>query len=130
MSISNTSEQLFSEAISQIRDIPGVDRVYFINEAKEIIKEHSNNQTDNYLEQVRNILNSESLLKPVSNKLYEDEFHTYSFLNEEGLIVISRLSNSENLYMVVIAGENEPVDLLNLLKICKENRLNFQESSV
>ena len=62
--------------------------------------------------------------------MFSDEFHTYSFLNEAGLMIISKLNNQESVYMIIVAGENEPVDLLNLLKICKEARLSFNDNTV
>jgi hypothetical protein len=42
-------------------------------------------------------------------------------LNENGLIVFSKVAD-EGLYLVIIGGENDPVDLMNLLRIVKEAR--------
>lgn len=112
---------MIDEIIAKIKDIAGVNVIYFLKD-NQIIKEHSNTADKNYLEQVQTILKSDSLLQSISSILFSGEFHTYSLLNEEGLMVISKLNNTESLYMIIVAGENEPVDLLSLLKICKETR--------
>ena len=127
--IIENQDQFFNEIIVKVKDVAGVDVVYFFN-GSQIIKEHHNTESDNYLEQVQNIVKSDPLLKSVSSNLFSEEFHTYSFLNESGLMVISKLSDSESLYMIIVAGENAPVDLLNLLKICKETRLSFNNLTV
>lgn len=120
---------MIDEIIAKVKDIAGVDIVYFLTD-NQIVKEHKNTTNENYLEQVQNILKSDSLLKSISSNFFSDEFHTYSFLNEVGLMIISKLSVQESSYMIIVAGENEPVDLLNLLKICKEARLSFQDYKV
>ncbi len=120
---------MIDEVIGKIKDIAGVNVIYFLKD-NQIIKEHNNTTDKNYLEQVETILKSDSLLKSISSNLFSDEFHTYSLLNEEGLMMISKLNNMENLYMIIVAGENEPVDLLSLLKICKETRLSFQDIKI
>lgn len=118
---------LFDEVIEKIKDIAGVDLIYFIDNNYQIIKEHNNTGTDNYLHQISNILKSGPLFNKVSTTYYGDSFHTFTLLNETGLIVISKLTGEfENLYMVIIAGEKEPIDLINLLKICKEIRTKFE----
>ncbi len=122
----DNQEQFFNEVILKIKNVVGVDVIYFLKN-NVILNKHHNFPCDTYLEQVQNILKSDPSL---GTNLFSDEFHTYSFLNEAGLMVISKLSNVEGLYMIIVAGENEPVDLLNLLKICKETRLSFQGSTV
>ena len=115
--------QFFDEVISKIKDIAGIDLVYFLNKNYEIIKEHKiTPSSNNHHEQVIGIIKSEALLEKVSTTLNSNPFHTCTLLNELGLMVISKLSNMENLYMITIAGENEAVDLIKLLNICKEIR--------
>lgn len=121
-------EQFFNEAILRIKDVTGVDTVYFLS-SDEILKEHHNSSVGNYIDEVKNIIKSNPAFNTDSN-LSSEEFHTCSFLNESGLIIISKLVSAKVLYMVIIAGENDPVDLLNLLKICKEIRQSFQNSTV
>lgn len=120
---------MIDEIIAKIKDIAGVNVIYFLKD-NQIIKEHNNTADKNYLEQVQTMLKSDSLLQSISSSLFSDEFHTYSLLNEEGLIMITKLNNMEGLYMIVVAGENEPVDLLSLLKICKEAQLSFQDIKI
>jgi len=115
---------MIDEVIAKVKDVVGVDLVYFLKN-NQIIKEHNNTASESYLEQVQNILKSDSLLKSISSNMFSEEFHTCSFLNKTGLMIISKLESQEGLYMIIIAGENEPVDLLSLLKICKEARLSF-----
>ena len=120
---------MLDEVISKVKDVAGVDVVYFLKN-NEIVKEHRNTSSDNYLTQVQNILKSNSSLNSISSNLFSDDFHTCSFLNEAGLMIVSKFSNQESLYMIIVAGENEPVDLLSLLKICKEIRLSFQNVKI
>ena len=120
---------MIDEVIAKVKDIAGTDIVYFLQDGQ-ILKEHINTSSTNYLKQIQDMLKSEPLFKSIGLNLFSDEFHTYSLLNETGLIIISKLSAIENLYMIIVAGENEPVDLLNLLKICKETRLSFQDMKI
>ena len=120
---------MLDEVIAKVKDIAGVDVIYFLKE-NQVVKEHKNTSSEGYLTQVQNILKSDSSLNSVSSNLFSDEFHTYSLLNEGGLIIISKFSVQESLYMIIVAGENEPVDLLSLLKICKETRLHFQDVKI
>ena len=120
---------MIDEVIAKVKNVAGVDVIYFLKDSQ-IIKEHNNTTNENYLEQVQNLIKSESLLKSIGSNLLSDEFHTYSLLNEAGLMIVSKLNNQENLYMIIVAGENAPVDLLNLLKICKETRLSFNDHTV
>ena len=117
-------EQFLNESISKINNITGVDVIYFFKNNL-IVKEHHNSTAETYFEQVQNILKSD--FRAIGSS---SEFHTCSFLNESGLIIISKLSNIEGLYMIIVAGENNPVDLLNLLKICKEIRLSSQNGTI
>lgn len=114
--------QFFDEIISKIQNITGVDVIYFLNKNCQIIKEHKITGTNNYTEEIIEVIKSESLLERVSKTFNSNLFHTYILLNEYGLIIISNLSNVDTIYMIIVAGENEPVDLIKLLKICKETR--------
>ena len=123
-----TQDQFFNEIISKAQGIPGVDLIYFLDSNLQIIKEHKNTETDNYIEPVSNVIKLESLPDKIGTVFYSTSFHTYTLLNESGLIIISKISNL-GLYIVIIAGENEPADLINLLKICKEARSGFSSFS-
>lgn len=115
--------QFIDEVIAKTKDLKGVDLIYFLDKNNNIIKEHKNTEKTYYLEEILNIIKSEELLKSLSSTFLDSKpFHTYTLLNENGLIVISKLAVLENLYMVIIAGEEDPVDLLSLLKICKETQ--------
>lgn len=117
------TNQFIDDIINKIKDLKGVDLVYFLDKTNQIIKEHKITGTNNYSEQIQSIIKSESLLENISRTFLDSKsFHTYTLLNESGLIIISRLAILENLYMIIIAGEKEPVDLINLLKICKETQ--------
>ena len=117
------TNQFIDDIINKIKDLKGVDLVYFLDKTNQIIKEHKITGTNNYSEQIQSIIKSESLLENISRTFLDSKsFHTYTLLNENGLIIISRLATLENLYMIIIAGEKEPVDLINLLKICKETQ--------
>lgn len=117
---------LFDDFLSKSHKIPGIDCIYFLNNNYNIIKEHKNSSvSDNYLREIINIIKLNSLLNPPSSNIYSKPFHTYTLLNENGLIVISRLPG---FFIVIIAGENTPVDLIGLLKICKEYRLNYEKT--
>lgn len=118
------------EIISRLSKIAGIDYVYFLDKELNIIKEQGFKGTNNYFQEILNIIKSESLFEKISKNFYSSSFHTYTFLNENGLIVILKLHNKTDLYTIIIAGENEPVDLINLLKICKESRLNFEKAFI
>ena len=118
------------EIISKLSSITGIDYVYFLDKELNLVKEQKVKGTNNYLQEILNIIKSESLFEKISKNFYSSSFHTYTFLNENGLIVILKLHNQADLYVVIIAGENEPVDLINLLKICKESRLNFEKAFI
>lgn len=106
------------DVISKVEKLSGVDLVYFLDENLQIVKEKNLTGINNNLEQVVNIIKLESVSNQIGKNLYSKPFHTYTLLNEEGLIVISKISDS--LYMIIIGGLNEPVDLINLLKITRE----------
>ena len=111
--------QFFDEAIVKLKNIEGIDLIYLLNENHEIIKEYRIAEANNnYLEQILNIIKSN--FNSLATPLDSNQFHTYTLLNEAGLVIISKI---ENLYLVIIAGENDPVDLINLLKTCKEIRV-------
>lgn len=112
----------FEKFIAKIQKVPGVDCIYFLNNNYDMIKELNTKKTDNHLDQVKNIIKAESLFSNIEKGLYQTPFHTYTLLNESGLIAISKLCLAETYYMVTIAGENEQVDLIHLLKVYKENR--------
>lgn len=121
--ISFSHTQFIKQTISQLEKIPGIDLIYFVSSSHEIIEEKKIHDVENYLEQVLSILVLEPVASEVGKNFYSDNFHTYTMLSESGLVIILKLVNLM-LYMVIIAGENEPVDLINLLKICKETRVS------
>ncbi len=126
------SEQLnnfFDQSISKLLKITGIDVIYLLDNNYQIFKEHKINNTEIYLQQILNIVNSETLINKTGDTVYKSPFHTYTLLNEKGLIIISKLTGSENFHLIIIAGEKDPVDLINLLKICKENRQNYEDFS-
>ena len=122
--MSSTNEHFLSDLISKMNTIKGINTVYFLDENKKPIKEFHYNETENYSNQIQELLHLEPLLNSVGSNLFQSELHTNYFLNEDGLIIISKVGS--NLYMIIIAGENEPADLMNLLKICKESRINYK----
>lgn len=124
--IGQEQNQLIGEAVSKLEKLAGVNHIYFLNNDLQTINEKKITGNNNYLDQIKNILSSEKLFKNVQSAFYEKEFHTFTLLNESGLIIISKLG--EYLYLIVIAGENEPVDLINLLKTCKESRKKFNNN--
>ena len=115
-------DQLIDETINKFQTIQGIDIIYFLDKDFQLVKEQKNTDTSNYLEQIILILKSQALSEKIASTFYSNSFHTFTLLNEAGLIVISRINLSEELYMIIIAGEKEPVDLIKLLKICKEVR--------
>ena len=122
---SEEQNQFFDHAINKIKGIPGIDYIYVLNQDLILIREKKINGNDNHLEEITTVLKSESLINKIATNSYSKPFHTYTFLNENGLVVILKLQSSDTFYIVVMAGENEPVDLINLLKICKEARFDF-----
>ncbi|GEM_PF-2811770 len=117
--------QIFNEIINKTRGITGIDVLYFLDSNFQILKEHKLSNTSNYLTQITNILKSGSN-DILAENFNLQPFHTYTFLSENGLILISSLQ-PKKLYMIIIAGENEPADLISLLKICKEARISSQD---
>lgn len=119
------TNQFIEDVIAKIKSLKGVDLIYFLDKNNQIIKEHKITDPNNYSEQITKILKSESLLETIGRTFLDSKsFQTYTLLNENGLIIISRLAILENPYMIIIAGEEESVDLINLLKICKEAQSN------
>ncbi len=118
--------QFFVKTFGKIRKIAGINCVYLLNKELTLTKEEKISGNDNHLNEITNILKSESTVEKLAAGSYSKPFHTYTFLNENGLTVILKLKSSDTFYMIVIAGENEPVDLINLLKTCKEVRLDFE----
>ena len=107
-------KELINQALNKIKVFPGADIVYFLEKSGSgynIISEHNNSGTNNYLEQITGILNSEPLMNNIGSTFYSNHFHTYTLLNETGLIIITKISDLGSLYLVIIAGEKEPVDL-------------------
>lgn len=128
--ISQEQKDIFLEDISnRLSTVSGINMFYFLDNNYQMIKSEAKDTSNNYLDGIVSILKSEDLFNKLSNYFFSDSFHTYTILNESGLILITRLCNNENLYLVIIAGENNPVDLINLLKICKESRINFKSTS-
>lgn len=118
------SEHFLNDLISRMKSIAGIDTVYFLDENKKPLKEFHYNEQENYLTQIQELFRLQPVSDSISSSLFQSEVHTKYFLNEDGLIIISKLSS--NLYMAIVAGEDQPADLLNLLKICKESRINYQ----
>lgn len=118
--------QFFVRTFGKIKKIAGIDHIYALNKERTLIKEEKISGNDNHLSEIANILKSESAIEKLATTSYSKTFHMYTFLNENGLTVILKLKSSDTFYIVVIAGENEPVDLINLLKTCKETRLDFE----
>ena len=118
----DSSQQVlfFDEIISKVRGVSGVDLIYFIDSNNQMIEEYKISPVENHFEQVLNIIKLEPLSDKLSSFFYSLPFHTCTLLNEAGVIVISKITNPENSYLIVIAGEKEPVNLLNLIKVCKE----------
>ena len=117
-----------NEVISSIKNVTGVDLVYFLDKNQQIIKEQRKFDVSNYHKEVLKLIESAASIEKANKSFYRQPFHTFTFLNEDGLLIIIKLDILENLYMVVIAGENESVDLIGLLKKCKEARLKYQSS--
>ena len=117
--------QIFNEIINKTRDIAGIDILYFLDSNFQLLKEHKKSDANNYLTEVTNILKSGTNTDTLAENFNLKPFHTYTFLNENGLLLISDL-HQRNLYMIIIAGEKEAADLISLLKICKEARMSFQ----
>lgn len=117
--------QFLDEVIKKIQMLKGIDLVYFLDSDYKVLKELKITEADNCLDQIKEIIKLESLSNKIGEAFYSKDFHTYTLLNESGLIVISKLSTSDTIYMVIVAGEDEPVDLINLLKICKETHFTL-----
>ncbi len=114
-----------SETTSTIQKITGIDLIYFLDINFQIIKEHKLKEVTNCIQEIKNIVKSAMELKETNTPLYKKPFHTMTLLNENGLFIIVKLGDTEGLYLVIIAGESEPVDLIGLLKICKELRVKY-----
>lgn len=123
-SVEGDLENFLNEMVKKIKALKGIDLVYFLNGNSKIIKESRFTSANDYLDQILEIVNSEELLDSIASGKGLGSFHTYTLLNESGLIVISKITNPINVYMIIVAGEHEPVDLVGLLKICKEFRLD------
>ena len=118
------SEHFLDDLISKMKNIIGIDTVYFLDENKNLLKEFHYNGQGNHLAQIQELFQLQPISNSLSSSFFQSELHTKYFLNEDGLIIISKLGS--NLYLVIVAGENQPADLLNLLKICKESRSNYE----
>lgn len=114
----NTVDSI-SKMFTTFDDIVGVDTMYCLDEDLHLLKEKNISGSNKYLEQVLNVLQSS---KNINARFYSKPFHTYTLLNENGLILISKVNINNGVYLVVIGGENEPVDLISLLKTVKEIR--------
>lgn len=108
---------LLDKITNLLEKVEGIDLVYFLDSSFQIIKKSSNNGKATYFDQVLNIISAAGNFYTTDGS---KPSQMYTLLNEEGLIVISKLDILGGLYMVVIGGENEPVDLINLLKLVKE----------
>ena len=128
--IDEIQNTFFDKIINEVKIITGVNCIFFLDSNYQSIKEHKINDSKTYQQEIQNLFKSEALFEKIGNNFYSKPFHTYTMLNEHGLIVITKMENpKENFYMVIIAGEKEPVDLINLLKTCKESRLDFENAS-
>ena len=128
--IDEIQKSFFEGVIDKIKTITGIDCVFFLDINYQNIKEQKITDSGIYCQQIQNLFKSEALFDKIANNFYSKPFHTYTMLNENGLIVITKMNNTkESFYMVITAGEKEPVDLINLLKICKESRLGFENIS-
>ena len=116
--------QLIDEVIKKLQNLQGVDLIYFLDANCQLIKEERKSNVPDYLEQIKNILKLGPVVDNISKTFHSKSFCTVTLLNESGLIVISRLNLPESLYVVIVAGENKPIDLITLLKICKEVQSN------
>ena len=94
--------------------IGGVDLAYLLDNNYNLLRQKQKSGKNNYLGEIQNIIKS---TLNIDGLLYQKPFHTYTLLNENGLIVISKLNN---MFLVVVGGENDPVDLIALLKSVKE----------
>ncbi len=108
------NETFFNDFITKIENISGIDYACLLYNSYQIVKEEKINDVQDYLSCIVNII------KEGNNS----NFHTYTLLNESGLIILTKLS-SEPFYLVIIAGENTSVDLISLFKACQEARSNF-----
>ena len=122
-------ESFFNELISKTKGLSGLDLIYLIDDSFQVTNIHKINDTSDYLNNITNLIKKQNSLEGVSKSLFSDDFHTYTLLNESGLILVSKLSSDENCYLVIIAGENNPVDLINLFKICKEARQKYMSTT-
>lgn len=109
--------KFLDEITASFQKMAGVDLVYFLDSSYQIVKKSNNDGRANYLDQVLNIINSAGNFNASRRN---KELKTYTLLNEDGLILISKVDVLGGLYMVVIGGENDPVDLITLLKLVKE----------
>ena len=123
---SHPNNDFLDQQLNKIKTLPGINSLYLLGSDFEIHKEWINTPDSIYLEQVKNIIKSKCFEEFEGALNNPKPFHTFTFLNETGLIIITKLDFIGFPYLIVIAGENEPVDLINLLKICKETRLSLE----
>jgi len=107
--------KFLDEITASLEKIEGLDLIYFLDNNFQMIKEKNSIGRNNYLGQVLNIIGAVGKFQNGSKP-----FHTYTLLNENGLVVISKMNVLDGIYMVVVGGEDEPVDLIGLLKIVKD----------
>lgn len=111
----------FDTLMVDVNQIRGLDFVYFLDGSGQVIREKSFTESSNHLEQVKNIISQNPFVNEISSDIYGEPFKICTFLNERGLIILSRICDNPNLYMVLTGGEKEPVDLINLLRLVKES---------
>lgn len=107
--------------LEKLESFQGVDVIYLFDSSLNLIYEKNKSSNNiNYVDQLKNILKVDSISNEIGTSIYSKPFHTYTLLNENGLIIISKLKKEKFNYLAIIGGENEPVDLLNLLRLVKE----------
>lgn len=110
--------EFFDALLSKIDIIQGVDLICFLNKDFQVIREKNKSLIDLNVDNISNIIKS-GIFNP-ENSTFSSPFKTCTLLNDNGLIIISKVSDKYDLYMVVFGGEKEPVDIINLLKLVKE----------
>ena len=65
----------FEGSISKFSNITGIDIIYFVDNDYQIIKEQKINNTDNYFQQILNIVKLETLIDKTGTSVYEKPFH-------------------------------------------------------
>lgn len=118
--VTEIQNQFLEGALNEISGLEGIDVVYALDGSNNVISEINNSGTGNYLSQVVKLISLESVSNEIGNSLYEKPFKTCTLLNEDGLMIITKIDLEDDIYIIIVAGEAEPVDLINLLRMVKE----------